>query len=90
MTCQHASAWPDGSTAPRDGTPIIAFWKGRTIAHDCCEGVVWRDGAWFVMGDPDGDDTVADPDYWMPWPNREQFIEWPLTGGVNPYARRVA
>jgi hypothetical protein len=76
-----------GHTAPRDGTPIIGYWKGRTPLHDCLHGIVWRNSvdipescAWFEIGDPDwnADDVehiFDQPHYWMPMPNRDDYEE---------------
>jgi hypothetical protein len=76
--------WLPGDTAPRDGTPIIGYWKGRTPELDCCKGIVWREpevihdkydaGAWIEIGG--ADDVVVDPDGWTPMPNRESSTEY--------------
>ena len=80
-----------GHSAPKDGTPIIGYWKSaRGPEYDCLLGIVWRDpepecrerdqwdgGAWFPIGDPDSEDTVNDPDYWHPMPNRDDYEELP-------------
>jgi len=66
-----ADKWQDISTAPRDGTPIIAYWLGPgakvhpfradLYAVTYCDEGLWRKP-------DDDDDCYAEPTHWPPLP----------------------
>lgn len=59
------SEWKPIETAPKDGSPVLAFFGPRHI-----EGVFWDDapGVWCFYSDGDITFPYKQPTHWMPLP----------------------
>lgn len=61
--------WRGIDSAPRDGTPVFAFWppSGSFPVHGGCYGVaVFQEGRW--CNPEDSDDDYIEPSHYMPLP----------------------
>ena len=67
MTGTSQDEWRDISTAPKDGTAILAYWSPVVEgAADAMDIALWADGGW---RDPDDIEALyGTPTHWMPLP----------------------
>ncbi len=70
--------WQPITTAPKDGTAVLAFWRNKHGGPDgwgvvqYSEGVDPWDGSpgWHEQGNREN--AYGEPDYWMPLPSPPQ------------------
>lgn len=64
------AGWKPISSAPKDGTPVLAFWTGGTEAatvYGRSYGItMFKHGEWVNVDNCD--DTYSEPTHWMPLP----------------------
>lgn len=68
--------WQPIETAPKDGTPILGFWRGSLGVHSNPTGNNYGItaysayvGSWYDASENDNEeDTWCSPDRWMPLP----------------------
>lgn len=65
--------WQSIETAPKDGTPILAFWFfSDSISGDNYGVAEFRDGEW-RPADPCDNSEWCEPSHWMPLPEPPQL-----------------
>lgn len=66
------SDWQPITTAPKDGTPILATQKGYAYTLNRCKVVFWDDEAdavgWHIPEDDEGFPSHSWLTHWMPLP----------------------
>jgi len=73
-TAPIPAGWKPISSAPKDGTPVLAFWTGATEAatvYGRSYGItMFKHGEWVNVDNCD--DAYSEPTHWMPLPAAPQ------------------
>jgi hypothetical protein len=64
------SVWRPIESAPRDGTPVLAYFAAR-FNHDAAMDVVqYQGGRWYCVNTIHADEwTIESPTHWTPLPD---------------------
>jgi hypothetical protein len=67
------SEWQPIETAPKDGTPVLCFWRnqyggkdGWAVAEFGEPTDKWAEACWHEQGNTEN--RFGEPDFWMPLP----------------------
>jgi len=91
------AGWKPISSAPKDGTPVLAFWTGGTEAatvYGRSYGItMFKRGEWVNVDNCD--DTYSEPTHWMPLPAAPgappaTTQDAPITVSLDPDPRGIS